>query len=78
MTVDYPARTYVTHEEIATASISTSAGSTPVIKLQKGFQDDLTAPPNAKDLGFSISNPGSGLPMSNLPPTRLGAYYLKL
>lgn len=78
VTIDYPAHTYITHEELATASISTAAGSAPVINLQKGLKNDLTAPPNAKVFGFGISNPGGGLPVSNLPPTRLGTFYLKL
>ncbi|TFZ59300.1 hypothetical protein E4V01_07540 [Methylorubrum sp. Q1] len=78
VTVDYPAHAYITHEELATASLSTSSGSSPVINLQKGLKNDLTAPPNAKVFGFSISNPGGGLPVSNLPPTRLGTFYLKL
>ncbi|MGG3814025.1 hypothetical protein ABEV34_20610 [Methylorubrum rhodesianum] len=78
VTVDYPAHTYITHESLATASLTTASGATPVSNLQQGLKNDATVPPGAKSFSFSISNPGGGLPVSNLPPARLGTFYLKL
>ncbi len=78
VTVDYPAHTYITHETLATASITAATGASPVTNLQQGLKNDLTAPPNAKTFSVSQPNPGGGLPVSNLPPTRLGTFYMKL
>ncbi|SOR27127.1 conserved exported protein of unknown function [Methylorubrum extorquens] len=78
VTVDYPAHSYITHETLAAASLSASTGAVTVPNLQQGLSNANTAPPNAKVFGFDITNPGGGLSFSNLPPTRLGTFYLKL
>ncbi|MFX7396942.1 hypothetical protein ABTI98_19065, partial [Acinetobacter baumannii] len=66
VTVDYPAHTYITHETLATASITAATGASPVTNLQQGLKNDLTAAPNAKTFSVSQPNSGGGLPVSNL------------
>lgn len=78
MTVDYPAHTYVTHEGLAAASLTTASGSVTISSLQQGATNAQTGAPGPKTFGFGISNPGGGVPVSNLPPTRLGTFYMKL
>ena len=78
MTVDYPAHSYITHETLATASITASTGASPVTNLQQGLANANTGVPAAKTFSVSQPNPGGGLPVSNLPPSRLGTFYLKL
>ena len=78
VTVDYPAHTYVTHEGLAAASLTTASGSVTISNLQQGATNAQTGAPAPKTFGFGISNPGGGVPVSNLPPTRLGTFYMKL
>lgn len=78
VTVDYPAHSYITHETLAAASLSSATGSVTVSNLQQGLANANTGVPAAKTFGVSQPNPGGGLPFSNLPPTRLGTFYLKL
>lgn len=78
VTVSYPSQTYITHEELAVASLSTAAGSSPVINLQKGLANAQTGGANPQSFSVSQPNPGGGLPVSNLPPSRLGTFYMKL
>ncbi|QIJ77122.1 hypothetical protein GU700_22650 [Methylobacterium sp. NI91] len=78
VTVDYPAHTYITHEQLATASLTTASGSAPVINLQQGLANAQTGAPAEKTFAVSQPNPGGGVPVSNLPLTRLGTFYMKL
>lgn len=78
VTVDYPAHTYATHEDLAAASLTTASGSVTISNLQQGATNAQTGAPGPKTFDFGISNPGGGLPVSNLPPTRLGTFYMKL
>lgn len=78
VTVDYPAHTYVTHEGLAAASLTTASGSVTIANLQQGAINAQTGVPAPKTFDVGISNPGGGLPVSNLPPTRLGTFYMKL
>lgn len=78
VTVSYPMQSYITHEELAIASLSTAAGSSPVINLQKGVANAQTGGSGPQTFSVSQLNPGGGLPVSNLPPSRLGTFYLKL
>ncbi|QDI83144.1 hypothetical protein E8E01_23395 [Methylorubrum populi] len=78
VTVSYPSQTYITHETLAIASISTASGSSPVINLQQGVANAQTGGSGPQTFSVSQPNPGGGLPVSNLPPSRLGTFYLKL
>lgn len=78
VTVDYPAHSYITHETLAAASLSSATGSVTVSNLQQGLASANTGVPAAKTFGVSQPNPGGGLSLSNLPPTRLGTFYMRL
>ncbi|GJE70717.1 hypothetical protein CHKEEEPN_2257 [Methylorubrum podarium] len=78
VTVDYPAHSYITHETLAAASLSSATGSVTVSNLQQGLANANTGVPAAKTFGVSQPNPGGGLLFSNLPPTQLGTFYMKL
>lgn len=75
-TITYPAHRYA--REAARVGASTGAGSAVVSDLHQGTADAQTVPPADATVYVRLDNPGGGVPVSTLQPTRLGTYYLKL
>lgn len=76
VTVSYPAHTYAREANLIGAS--TGAGAGTVDNLHQGQVPAQTVPPSPQPFPVPITNPGGGVPISTLQPTRLGTFYMKL
>ncbi|MBB5762397.1 hypothetical protein HNR01_002017 [Methylorubrum rhodesianum] len=78
VTVDYPAHQYVAPDKVQPIAFGDAGASTSLPDMLRGVKNSDTAPPGAKEFTVSHSNPGGGQSVSNLPPIRLGTFFLKL
>lgn len=76
VTVSYPSHTYTGHVDLVGASAG--AGGAIIADLQHGVVAAETTPPANQTFNVPISNPDGGVPLSNVQPTRLGTFYMKL
>lgn len=76
VTVTYPAHGYRRSQE-GNQPASSGAGGTAV-SANLGSSDAMTTPPGPVAHTVTTANPGGGVPISTVQPSRLGTFYLKL
>ncbi|GAA0267188.1 hypothetical protein LNAOJCKE_2982 [Methylorubrum aminovorans] len=78
VTVDYPAHQYVAPDKVQPIAFGDAGASTTIPDLLRGVKNADTTPPGPREFTVSHANPSGGQSVSNLPPIRLGTFYLKL
>jgi len=76
--VPYPGQSYARNDTLAAASLTTGTGSTTISNLLQGLVTATTGAGTTANLTVSNANPGGGIAVSTLQPTRLGTFYMKV
>ncbi|MDE4910367.1 hypothetical protein PQI07_06580 [Methylobacterium sp. 092160098-2] len=78
--VTFPSQTYARNANIATASLTTASGASPVQNLLQDLKTDQTTPPsvNPQNNPVTTVNANGGVPVMTVQPTCVGTFYMKL